>query len=156
MRRVPTTEEKPEVPISRDVKGIWELDSGPAFEGFFERLERLECLKTGSSRPRDRLKSVYLVMSVFFFVSAFLSRSDAIIKAISRKTPPKRGVFERMRTSECPDLRSLPNSGFLGRWHSPQIATAAPPAPRVHSSLFFVPSENFPARFARPKIVSKI
>ena len=30
---------------------------------------------------------------------------------------------------------SVPNSGFLGRWHSPQIATAAPPAPRVHSSL---------------------
>ena len=62
---------KPEVPISRDVKGIWELDSGPAFEGFFERLQRLKCLKTGSSRPRDRLKFVclWLFVCVFFFRS---------------------------------------------------------------------------------------
>ena len=60
LRRVPTTEEKPEVPISRDVKGISELDSGPSSEGFCERLQRLECLKTGSSLPRDRLKFVCL------------------------------------------------------------------------------------------------
>ena len=37
LRRVPTTEEKPEVPISRDVKGISGLGSGLDFEGFFER-----------------------------------------------------------------------------------------------------------------------
>ena len=83
------------MPISRDVKRISELDSGPAFEGFFERLERLECLKTGSSRPRDRLKFVCLFVCLCFFsVRPFLSRPDAIIKAISRKNTSKRGVFE--------------------------------------------------------------
>ena len=30
------------MPISRDVKGIWELDSGPALEDFFERPQRLK------------------------------------------------------------------------------------------------------------------
>ena len=60
------------MPISRDVKGIWELDSGPSFEGFFELLQRLKCLETGSGRPRDRLESVCLVMSVFFFQKGFV------------------------------------------------------------------------------------
>ena len=60
---------KPEVPISRDVKGIWELDSGPSFEGFCERLQHLKCLETGSSRPRDRLKSVCLMVSVFLTIA---------------------------------------------------------------------------------------
>ena len=57
------------MPISRDVKGIWELDSGPSFEGFFERLQRLKCLETGSGRPRDRLKFL-CYLSVFFFCQA--------------------------------------------------------------------------------------
>ena len=94
LRRVPTTEEKPEVPINRDVKRISELDSGPAFEGFFERLERLKCLETGSGR------STRCVCMCIFFVSAFLSRPDAIIKAVSRKNTSKRGVFEGTRPSK--------------------------------------------------------
>ena len=107
------------MPISRDVKGIWELDSGPAFEGFFELLQRFNCLETGSNRPRDRLKSV--------------CRPDAI----SRKNTSKRGVFEG-REPTWTDFGSLHQLRLLlGRWHSPQVATAAPPAPRVHSSKKF-------------------
>ena len=80
--------------ISRDAKGIWKLDLGPSLEGFFERLQRLKCLETGSCRSRDRLKPV------LFFVSAVLSRFDAIIKAISRKNTSEKGVFEGRRPSK--------------------------------------------------------
>ena len=121
------------MPISRDVKGIWELDSGPAFEGFFKRLQRLKCLETGPSRPRDRLKSVYLFVYLFFSQGLFESVRCDYKGNIKKKHLQKRGL-RTVETSKWTDFGSLPNSGFLGRWHSPQIATAAPPAPRVHSS----------------------
>ena len=50
------------------------------------------------------------------------------------KTPPKEGS-SKVETPKWTDFGSLRQLRLLlGRWHSPQVATAAPPAPRVHSS----------------------
>ena len=105
------------MPISWDVKGIWGLDSGPSFEGFFERFQRFKCLETGSSRARDRLKSVCLSVCLsFFFGGDFSSRSDAILKAISRKNTSKRGDCEgrERRTGLILDPSPTPASSVVG------------------------------------------
>ncbi len=90
---MPTTEEKPEVPISRDVKGIWDLDSGPSFEGFFERIQRFKCLETGSSRARDRLKSVCVSDVCYFFSLDVFETARVDFKGnIKKKHVQKRGL----------------------------------------------------------------
>ena len=80
------------MPISWDVKGIWGLDSGPSFEGFFERLQRFKCLETGSSRAQDRLKSVCLSVCVFFSGDVFESARDDFKGNIKKKHVQKRGL----------------------------------------------------------------
>ena len=84
----------PEVPISRDLKRISEADPGPSFEGFFERLQRLKCLKTGPSRPRDRLKSVCLSDGVcLFFCQRLFESVRCDFKGVFKKNHvEKRGL----------------------------------------------------------------
>ena len=88
------------MPISRDVKGIWELDSGPSFEGFFERLQRLKCLETGPSRPRDRLKSVYLMSVCVFFCQPLFESARCDYKGNFKKKHLQKRGLRRVENAE--------------------------------------------------------
>ena len=54
-----------------------------------------------------------------------------------KKSLPKRGLAPN-ETPRWSVFWSRPIRLIRGRWHSPQVAPAAPPAPRVHSSIKLV------------------
>ena len=94
MRRVPTTEEKPEVPFSRVLKRDPQLVLGTTFERFCDWYLTFGCPKHGPGRARDQAKNVYLFVCLFFFfVSAFFEQVDAICAGISHKNHSKNGVL---------------------------------------------------------------
>ena len=72
----------------------------------------------------------------FFFVSPVFERVDGRTAHFSEKHRSKTGTCTGFCRGSRPFSVSGPIRLIRGRWHSPQVAPAAPPAPRVHSSNF--------------------
>ena len=134
LRRVPTTEEKPEVPFSRVLKRDPQLVLGTTFERFCDWYLIFGCPKHGPGRARDRPDFVCLLLFVLFFCQPLFRAGRWTYGSVFRKNHSKNGVPHRMRRRDGPFSGSAPIRLIRGRWHSPQVAPAAPPAPRVHSS----------------------
>ena len=75
--------------FNRVVKRIWELALGQLFEATCECRAVLE---VQNRVPATSRSGQIVSVCGHFFLTAVLSRSDRIIKAISRKTPPKEGT----------------------------------------------------------------
>ena len=82
-----------------------------------------------------QISSVCL-MSVLFFCQPLFRAGRWTYGSVFRKNRSKNGVPHRMRRPDGPFSGSAPIRLIRGRWHSPQVAPAAPPAPRVHSSTW--------------------
>ena len=92
LRRVPTTEEKPEVPFSRVLKRDPRLVFGTTFERFCDWYRTFSCPKHGPGRARDRPDFVCLSDVCYFFLSApFSSRSVDVRLCFQKKSLKKRG-----------------------------------------------------------------
>ena len=73
-------------------------------------------------------------LSVLFFASPFFEQVDGRTVHFSEKGRSKTGTCTGFcRGSDLFSVLAPPIE--FGRWHSPQVAPAAPPAPRVHSSI---------------------
>ena len=78
---------------------------------------------------------VFVCLSVLFFCQPLFRAGRWTYGSVFRKNRSKNGVPHRMRRRDGPFSGSAPIRLIRGRWHSPQVAPAAPPAPRVHSSI---------------------
>ena len=124
---------KPEVPINWDVKRFGGSVFGPWFGGFQEQLLRRSGPKQEPGTASNPPNSVILMTT-----SAQLQRQ------FQEKTRRKEGS----RNSHCVEVdrflrfssdpgQSLSDPGErarLGRWHSPQVAPAAPPVPETNKN----------------------
>ena len=73
----------------------------------------------------------------FFFVGPLFEQVDGRTVHFSEKSRSKTGTCTGFcRGSDLFSVLAPPIE--FGRWHSPQVAPAAPPAPRVHSSFYLV------------------
>ena len=92
LRRVPTTEEKPEVPFSRVLKRDPQLVLGTTFERFCDWYLTFSCPKHGPGRARDRPDFLCIfVCLLFFFVSPFFEQVDGRTALFSEKIAQKTG-----------------------------------------------------------------
>ena len=130
---MPTTEEKPEVPFSRVLKRDPRVVLGTTFERFCDWYLTFSCPKPGPGRARDRTDFVCLMF--FFFVGPLFEQVDGRTVHFSEKRRSKTGTCTDICRGSHQCSGPVPIRLIRGRWHSPQVAPAAPPAPRVHSSI---------------------
>ena len=136
LRRVPTTEEKPEVPFSRVLREIRDPFWEPLLRRFASGIGHLAVQNRVPAKLEIGQKTfVCLLLCVLFFWQPRFRAGRWTYGSLFRKK-------RRSKTGTCTDFcrgsRPFPVSDPIrlirGRWHSPQVAPAAPPAPRVHSS----------------------
>ena len=107
---------------------------GTVFERFCDWYLTFSCPKPGPGRARELARSVCLFLDVLFFVGPLFEQVDGRTVHFSEKSRSKTGTCtEFCRGSDLFSVLAPPIE--FGRWHSPQVAPAAPPAPRVHSSI---------------------
>ena len=90
------------------------------------------CPKPGPGRARDLARFLCL-SDVLFFVGSLFEQVDGRTVHFSEKNRSKTGSHPACG-AEMVRFSVLAPPIEFGRWHSPQVAPAAPPAPRVHSS----------------------
>ena len=106
---------------------------GTAFERFCDWYLSFSCRKLGPGRARDRPDFLCL-FDVLFFCRTTFRAGRWTYNSLFRKNRSENGIPHRMRRRDGPFSGPAPIRLIRGRWHSPQVAPAAPPAPRVHSS----------------------
>ena len=127
---------KPEVLISRVLKRDPLPDLATPFERFCDWYLTFSCPKPG---PGPHRIGPEILLFVLFFVSPVFEQVDGRTVHFSEKSRSKTGTCTGFCRGSRPFSVSGPIRLIRGRWHSPQVAPAAPPAPRVHSS-----NENVP------------
>ena len=106
---------------------------GTTFERFCDWYLTFSCPKPGPGRARDRPD--FLCLFVIFLGGHFSSRSIRYFPGYHQKSTPKKGTCNDFCRGSDQFWGPVPIRLIRGRWHSPQVAPAAPPAPRVHSSI---------------------
>ena len=109
-----------------------DLVLGTAFERFCDWYLTFSCPKPGPGPHRIGPEILWCV-SVLFFLGSLFEQVDGRTVHFSEKSRSKTGTCTGFcRGSDLFSVLAPPIE--FGRWHSPQVAPAAPPAPRVHSS----------------------
>ena len=142
LRRVPTTEEKPEVPFSRVLREIRDPFWEPLLRGFASGIGHLAVQNRVPAKLEIGQKTFVRLLS-FFFGSPVFEQVDGRTAHFSEKRRSKTGSCTDFCRGSRPFPVSAPIRLIRGRWHSPQVAPAAPPAPRVHSSICIRISREF-------------
>ena len=126
------------MPINWDVKRFGGSVFGPWFGGFQEQLLRRSGPKQESGTASNLPNPVILFLVCHIFVRPFFDYLGTATKPISRKTTSKKGVevnrFRRFSSDPGQSLSDPGERARLGRWHSPQVAPAAPPVPETNKN----------------------
>ena len=139
---------KPEVPINWDVKRFGGSVFGPWFGRFQEQLLRRSGPKqepgTASNPPNSVIFLSCCCLLDTFLYALFLTTSAQLQRQFQEKTRRKKGSrnsygveVDRFRRFSSDPGQSLSDPGErarLGRWHSPQVAPAAPPVPETNKN----------------------